>query len=87
MSDELYNMVGRKQAALEQAYVANREMLNVLNALASGQITPDRLSVDLQKGSWQIKSEAGPKGEPGVKKTRKQKTKPAPEGAQPEAQP
>jgi len=53
----LFESLGRKQAQLEAQDAAYTDLLRILARVQSGDITPDRLSVDLAARRWTVAPE------------------------------
>lgn len=51
---QLYELIGRKQAVIEQQDAAYTHLLNVLAAVEAGAIDPSRLRVDLNARQWKV---------------------------------
>lgn len=51
---QLYELIGRKQATIEAQDAAYTHLLNVLAAVQVGAIDPSRLQVDLDKRLWKV---------------------------------
>lgn len=52
--DHLYAALGRKQDALDNLNDEYNRLLAVLGQVASGEIAPTRVSVDLAARSWAV---------------------------------
>ena len=54
MNENLYEIIGRKQADLEALNTEYDKLLGVLSQVISGEIEAQRVSVDLQARSWSV---------------------------------
>lgn len=52
--DQLYAKIGRQQVELENMHAQYNSLLNALEQVGSGAISPERVSVDLKARSWMI---------------------------------
>ncbi len=58
--NELYEALGRKQAALDAMNVEYDRLLSLLQQVVSGKISPGRVTVDTEKRTWACKPEEVP---------------------------
>ena len=58
--DELHAIIGRKQVELDNLKVEYGRLLGILYQVSTGEISTDRIGVDLQRLSWSVGPEKVP---------------------------
>lgn len=58
MAETLHEMLGRKQFDLENLSAEYDRLLAVLGQVVSGEIAPERVSVDLTARNWKVEPKA-----------------------------
>ncbi len=54
MSDQLYAVIGRKQAELEAMHAEYYNLLALLQQVVSGEVEKERVVTDLNKRTWTL---------------------------------
>lgn len=57
---ELYEQLGRKQAEVERLALAYSHLLLLLSQVLSGEVAPERVTVDLARQCWERRAADGP---------------------------